>query len=156
MHFAHLQLHLSHLATAVFSVDVIEYNTNSMLLTSTHTRFSNIIPWPTRGSPLHLNHETPLRNSRGHYGCHTRRGMALSSGKVWLLRIVALALSAFSLLSTFDVISKTYLKPEFIYPAIFLLLWLMFELFLSLLTADLKRDRSPVALLPWNEAIQKL
>jgi len=79
-----------------------------------------------------------------------------SSGKVWLLRIVALALSAFSLLSTFDVISKTYLKPEFIYPAIFLLLWLMFELFLSLLTADLKRDRSPVALLPWNEAIPEI
>lgn len=78
------------------------------------------------------------------------------TGKRWLFRTVAFVLALFTALSSLDIVSKTLIKPEFIYPAIFLLLWLMFEILLSVLSSVPPSDRRDVSLIAWSEAIPPL
>jgi hypothetical protein len=75
------------------------------------------------------------------------------TGKRWLFRAAAFALTLFAALSSLDIINKNVVKPEFIYPAIFLLLWLMFEILLSVLSSVPPSDRRDVAIIAWSEAI---
>src|ERR1039457_7492587 len=78
------------------------------------------------------------------------------AGKRWLFRTIAFVLSLFAALSSLDIVSKNVIKPEFIYPAIFLLLWLMFEILLSVLSSIPPGDRRDVSLIAWSEAIPPL
>jgi hypothetical protein len=75
------------------------------------------------------------------------------TGKRWLVRAIAFGLALFAALSSFDVVGKNFIKPEFVYPAIFLLLWLMFEILLSVLSSVPPSDRRDVTIIPWSEAI---
>jgi hypothetical protein len=75
------------------------------------------------------------------------------AGKRWLFRTIAFVLSLFAALSSLDIVSKNVVKPEFIYPAIFLLLWLMFEILLSALSNVSPSERRDVAIIAWSEAI---
>src|ERR1035441_5609811 len=75
------------------------------------------------------------------------------TGKRWLFRALVLVLALFAALSSLDIVGKNLIKPDFIYPAIFLLLWLMFEILLSALASVSPSDRREVAIIPWSEAV---
>ncbi len=79
----------------------------------------------------------------------------IKKSKIWIIRILALLLSFFALLISFEFLSKEYLKIEYIFSAIFLLLWLIFETFISIDRSSILRDRG-LKLSKWDESIPEI
>src|ERR1700748_2377566 len=76
----------------------------------------------------------------------------LSKGKIWIVRLIALSLASLAVLSGLSIISNAILKPQYFFPAIFTLLWLMFEVQLAVVDEN-KKDLQEPEVLSWESSL---